>query len=71
MILGICLIVFGVLMLFVFKSMVNKRIGVELSVSKMFMAILCIPIALFTLIAGPLLLGSFLTSFKEKYWNNK
>jgi hypothetical protein len=71
MILGICLIAFGVFMLFVCKSLVNKRTGVELSVPKMFMAILCIPIVLFALIAGPLLVGSFLTSFKEKYWDNK
>jgi len=71
MILGICLIVFGVLMLFKFKSMVNKRTGVELSVFKMFMAIMWIPVILFTLIAGPLMLGSFMSSFKEKYWDNK
>lgn len=71
MILGICLITFGVLMLFRFKSMVYKRTGVGLSVYKMFMAILWIPIMLVGLIAGPLLIGSFLTSFKEKYWDNK
>jgi len=71
MILGICLITFGILMLFLLKSMVNKRTGVELSVFKMFMAIMWIPIILFGLIAGPLMLGSFMSSFKEKYWDNK
>ena len=71
MILGICLITFGVLMLFRFKSMVHKRTGAELSVYKMFMAIMWIPIVLFGLIAGPLMLGSFMSSFKEKYWDNK
>jgi len=71
MILGICLITFGILMLFLLKSMINKRTGAELSVPRMFMVILCIPVVLFTLIAGPLMLGSFMSSFKEKYWDNK
>jgi hypothetical protein len=71
MILGICLIAFGVLMLFRFKSMVHKRTGTELSVYKMFMTIMWIPIVLFGLIVGPLMLGSFMSSFKEKYWDNK
>jgi hypothetical protein len=71
MILGICLITFGILMLFLLKSMVNKRTGVELSVFKMFIAIMWIPVVLFGLIVGPLMVGSFMSSFKEKYWDNK
>jgi len=71
MILGICLITFGILMLFLLKSMVNKRTGAELSVFKMFMAIMWIPVILVGLIVGPLMLGSFMSSAKEKYWDNK
>jgi len=71
LLIGIILIAFGLFMAYRFKVMYNKRTGIDIKFINIIYTILCIPIVIFSFIAGPLLLGSFLTSFKEKYWDKK